>query len=241
MVREIVVVRHGLCSGNAAERASSKGDHSLFTETLRRQDSSEWPLLQEGIRQSQEAGRWIRSSIPGDFDCYLTSGMTRADETAFHLGFKDAVWETETLLKERSWGGVECLPNPERDELCRSLGISPVEDSCDWSPPGGESMSMVLQRIRLFLKDASQRFKGKRMLIVSHGAPIHALRVIQHRIADPEYLQFIRDNRFIRNCHIFHFYGLDGSDNEDLPLFRFERSAYLNPDDSWSTSVHTIE
>jgi broad specificity phosphatase PhoE len=240
MPNEIVIVRHGLCSGNAAERASSKGDHSLFTEVLRQQDSSIWSLLQIGIQQSQKAGRWIQSSISEDFDCYLASDMTRASETAFHLGFKDAVWETEILLRERSWGGTESMSNPERFELCTNLGVSPVEDSMDWSPPNGESMTMVLERMRAFLKGAKQKFRGKKLLLVSHGAPIQALRVLQHRVFGSEYLPFVSGNNYVRNCHIFHYFSPKDGGN-DLPLFKFERSAFLNPDGSWSVTVQKID
>lgn len=240
MPSEIVIVRHGLCSGNAAERASSKGDHSLFTEVLRQQDSSEWPLLPVGIWQSQEAGQWIRSSISEDFDYYLSSDMKRASETALHLGFRDATWNTETLLRERSWGGTESISNPERFELCTKMGISPVENSMEWSPPGGESMIIVLKRMETFLKDANQQFEGKKLLLVSHGAPIQALRVLQHRVTSSAYLQFIGGNNYLRNCHILHYFAPRGSGDDGLPSFGFERSAFLNSDGSWSTSVQAI-
>lgn len=240
MPSEIVIVRHGLCSGNAAERASNKGDHSLFTKSLRQQNSSEWPLLPVGIWQSQKAGQWIRSSISEDFDCYIASDMKRASETAFHFGFRDAKWNTEALLRERSWGGTESISNPERFELCTRLGISPVENSMEWSPPGGESMIMVLERMKKFLKDTSQRFSGKKLLLVSHGATIQALRILQHRITSTSYPQFIGGNNYLRNCHIFHYFEPKYS-NGEIQRFGFEKSAFLNPDGSWSTSIQSID
>lgn len=239
MPSEIVIVRHGLCLGNVAERASSKGDHSLFTDALRQQDSSTWSLLPAGILQAQEAGKLIRSSISEDFDCYLASDMTRASETASHLGFRDAIWGTEPLLRERSWGGTESISNPERFKLCANSGVSPVEDSMDWSPPGGESMTIVLKRMQTFLKDAKQKFEGKKLLLVSHGAPIQALRVLQHRIASSVYLKFISGDNYIRNCHILHYFA--PRSGGDLPSFRYERSAFLNPDGSWSVTVQSID
>lgn len=239
MPSEIVIVRHGLCSGNVAERASSKGDHSLFTETLRQQDSSTWPLVTKGVWQSQEAGRLIKSTISGDFDHYVSSDMTRTLETASHLGFSNATWVIETLLRERSWGGAESMPNPERLKLCAELGISPFEDSIHWSPPNGESMVSVLMRLRAFLKNTAQKFKGKRLILISHGAPVQAMRLLQHRIAESDYLRFIGGNNYIRNCHVFHYFARKDNGG-NLPMFGFERSAFLNADDSWSVTVRKI-
>lgn len=240
MPTEIVIVRHGLCTGNAADQASRKGNHSLFSHGLRQQKSTEWPLLPLGVIQSQETGKKIMGSIAENFDHYLTSDITRSIETARGLGFKKAVWEIDTLLRERDWGGIENLPYPERNELFKQAGISSTEDSLEWRPPGGESMLFILRQVESFLKMARQKFHGKKLLIVSHGAPVQAMRVLQHKVVPENYVSFISGNNYIRNCHIFHYFS-PKKDVGITPMYLFERSMFLTADGTWSESIQKIE
>ena len=126
---EMVIVRHGESIGNAAYRASCKGDCSLFTKEVLCQESSQSPLTPTGIKQSELMGEWIRNNISQTFDRYLTSDYVRAIETAKHLGFKNSNWEENTLLRERDWGGFEYLTFPERNDLFKRFGISPPKET----------------------------------------------------------------------------------------------------------------
>ena len=235
MPTEIVLVRHGLCTGNAAGLASRKGDQSLFTQEFRSQKSSDWTLLPHGIWQAQEAGEKIRSAVLRNFDHFIASDIVRSRETAKYLGFS-AVWETDILLRERDWGGTESLPYPERKNIFERNGISLTEDSMKWNPPGGESMLLILGQMRIFLKKVQQRFSGKRILIVSHGGPIQAIRVLQHNVNQTSYASFISGNNYIRNCHIFHYFSKK-NDGCLLPMYEYEHSLYLNSDNNWIETI----
>jgi len=201
---EIVVVRHGQCTGNVADRASFKGNHDLFTRDIREQDSAYWPLTEKGIFESALAGKWIRDNVASKFDHYFVSDYVRAVQTAELMGFHRARWVKNVLLRERDWGGAENLPYPERNSLFEKMGVPLSEDSIFWKPPKGESMHDISKNIRSFFEMLSRIASMQRVLIVSHGAPMQAVRVLQHGITPDSYTSFI-GNDYLRNCHIFHY------------------------------------
>lgn len=239
MPAEIVLVRHGESTGNAASRASHKGNHDLFTKEVRCQESPQWPLTRKGIKESELVGDWIRNNIAPDFDHYFTSDYTRAKETAKHLGFYNSLWLEDILLRERNWGGVENLPYPERSSLFQNFGVPLIEDSMQWKPPNGESMVTLLKRIRSFLEKMQATVSAKRVILVSHGGPIQALRVLQHQIEPSSYSAFISGENYIRNCHVFHFSSKKNEDN-DIPLYSLEKSAYFDLNNGWVETVRKI-
>ena len=236
---EIVLVRHAVCTGNAADRASCRGDHTLFTPEVKKKKSVDWPLLPLGIRQSEEAGEKIRQSISGRFDYYITSDILRAIETAQHLGFKGVEWQANALWRERNWGGSENVPLPERQKIFDRLGIPHMEDSLGWRPPRGESMTSIIRRVELFLKWAQRHLSGKRLLIVSHGGPVQAMRVIQHNIKSQDYPLFISGDNYIRNCHIFQ-YSLRSYGDVNIPKFRLERSLFAKANGDWQDNTQEL-
>lgn len=239
MPAEIIIIRHGQCTGNAADRASIKGDHSLFTPEIRRQKSKDWPLTPKGVRESELAGDWIRKNIAPTFDCYFTSDYMRAIETAKHLNFDGAHWNQDILLREREWGGVENLPYSERNAVFQRTKISTVEDSLEWRPPNGESMLVVLKKVKLFLGKTRETISMKRVLVVSHGAPLQAFRVLQHSVVPSQYISFVNGKNYIRNCHIFHYFDKKG-DGPSVPMYSFERSVFLDPSDNWVETIQKI-
>lgn len=239
MPTEIVIVRHGQCTGNVADRASCKGNHDLFTQEVRNQKSSQWQLTTAGIKESVMAGNWIRKNIISAFDYYFSSDYVRAAETAKCMDFADSHWIESVLLREREWGGIENLPYTERSILFQKLGISFTEDSIFWRPLNGESMVAIIKKIRFFLDRIRKITTGKRIIIVSHGTPLQAFRVIQHKINPSNYISFINGGNYIRNCHIFHYFAKKNGNN-GIPMYSIERSVYLDSNDKWIETVQKI-
>lgn len=239
MPTEIVLLRHGQCTGNVAARASAKGDHSLFSPEIRNQESSLWPLTPLGVKQSILAGNWIRENISPTFDLCFSSDQVRSIETAGYLGFSGTLWKNDLLLREREWGGTENLPVPERDALFQRLEISPIEDSLGWHPPNGESMITVIKKLKSFFKKVGSLVSSKRVIIVSHGGPLQAFRVLQHQVEPHRYTEFISGDNYIRNCHIFHYLNKRNGDN-DFPMYSLERSIFLDPNSQWIETSKNI-
>ena len=236
MADEVIIVRHAKSTGNLASDESRKGNHSLFTRELRSQESWRWPLTPTGITHSEETGRQIRQRICQSFDGYFSSPYPRTLQTAQHLGFTNAVWKQEDLLRERNWGGCENLPYPERYAAFAKVGISSIENSVTWRPPHGESMVELLERAEAFLLFLQQEMPQGLALAVSHGGPVQAFRVLQHGITRAQYPSFISGNNYIRNCHIFHYFEKK-SRNAAFPRYRFERSLYAEVDGNWTESI----
>jgi glucosyl-3-phosphoglycerate phosphatase len=154
----ITVVRHGETEWN--ERRIIQGHtNSSLNETGREQART----LAESLR---ELG----------FDQIVASDLDRAKETALIVGeVLGLTPETDPLLRERSFGEYEGRPT---DDL--SSDLTGIEESVyvdpDARPPGGESFRDVVARAQLFLDKASHEWPGARLLVVTHGGMVQALR-----------------------------------------------------------------
>lgn len=125
------------------------------------------PMNETGIQQVKLAAQAIRRD---DWDLILTSPLGRARQTAEiildHVGF-DAVVEEELLI-ERSFGEAEGLSHQQWKEKYSNLD----------EIPGGESRTQLAIRSQLLLDNVAEKFSGKRILAVSHGALIRTLIAI---------------------------------------------------------------
>jgi uncharacterized phosphatase len=125
------------------------------------------PMNATGFEQVKLAAKALNKD---DWDIVLTSPLTRARQTAEiisdELGF-DQVLE-ETLLIERSFGEAEGLSHEQWKTKFANLD----------EIPGGESKTQLLTRSQLLLDSVSEKFAGKRVLAISHGALIRTLIAI---------------------------------------------------------------
>ncbi len=154
----ITVVRHGETEWN--ERRIIQGHtNSSLNETGREQART----LAESLREQ-------------NFDQIVTSDLDRAKETALIIGeVLGLTPETDSLLRERSFGVYEGRPT---DDL--SSDLTGIEESVyvdpDARPPGGESFRDVVARAQRFLRRADDEWSQTRLLVVSHGGMVQALR-----------------------------------------------------------------
>jgi uncharacterized phosphatase len=152
------------------------------------------PMNQTGIEQVKLAAKAIRKD---DWDLILTSPLGRARQTAEiildHVGF-DSVIE-EQLLIERSFGEAEGLSHEQWREKYSDLD----------EIPGGESRTQLAVRSKLLLDTVAEKFAGKRVLAVSHGALIRTLIAIASQDELP------RDGERLGNASL-NVVGHDSSD-----------------------------
>ncbi len=131
---------------------------------FRLQGITDIPLNETGIAQARDAAAVIG---PNDWDLILTSPLSRARATAEIVaevnGFADA--EVEPLLLERSFGEAEGMSHQEW--LAKYADTNSV--------PGGESLRDLEARANLLLHQLAMKFRGRRILAVSHGALIRIL------------------------------------------------------------------
>lgn len=131
---------------------------------FRLQGVSDIPMNATGIAQAELAGKVIDAN---DWDVLLTSPLSRARDTASIVA-KEAGFERitiEQLLLERSFGEAEGL---KHEEWRAQYG--------DHAPvPGGESLEDLAMRCWELLEMLAKDYRGKRVLVVSHGALIRKL------------------------------------------------------------------
>jgi broad specificity phosphatase PhoE len=154
----ITVVRHGETEWN--ERRIVQGHtNSSLNEAGREQAR----ILAESLREQ-------------GFEVIVASDLDRAQETALIIGEVLGLTPlTDPLLRERSFGEYEGRPS---DDL--SSDLTGIEESVyvnpDARPPGGESFREVVARAQRFLERAADEWPDARLLVVTHGGMVQALR-----------------------------------------------------------------
>ena len=122
-------------------------------------------LSAEGRRQAALLGERRRDD---GVDVVVSSDLARAVETvriAFHGS--GISWQQDRRLRECHYGEL----NGARVER-----LAPRTAYLDRPFPGGQSYGDVVAATRAFLRDATRRFAGSRVLVVSHSANRWALQ-----------------------------------------------------------------
>ena len=119
-------------------------------------------LSETGREQALELG-----ARRHDVDAVFSSDLGRALETVAIAFFDSEVpifhdWR----LRECDYGALNGAPRAELE----------LEKHVEMPFPGGESYADVLARIESFVDDVRRSWDGKRVLVVSHAAPLWALR-----------------------------------------------------------------
>lgn len=155
----LIVVRHGESDWNLSRRTQGQDDRARLTERGRAQARS----LADALR-------------PYERDLIVSSDLTRASQTAAIIAKELSLpVEIEPLLRERDYGELQAGPldavTVEASGVRDGVLVSP-----DARPVGGESFSDVVRRADRFLLRASAEWPDRRLVIVTHGGMIRALR-----------------------------------------------------------------
>lgn len=200
-VRELVVIRHGESSGNAAAAAANAAGADVITVDRRDADVALSPV---GVQQAQALGAALRPLVTdGTVTSVWTSPYVRARETAtFALGEQLAAEVlVDERLRDRELGVLDLLT---------ARGVQnrfPLEaDRRRWlgkfyhRPPGGESWADVALRLRAFLSDLGAD-PADRAVLVGHDAVVLLVRYICERLSEQQVLSIQADDP-VRNVSI---------------------------------------
>jgi len=125
---------------------------------MRLQGTADIPLNQSGIEQVE-----LAASAIGQWDVLLTSPLGRARQSAEILSRAIGVEaEISERLLERSFGIGEGMTYEQWHQRYSKLE----------SIPGAESELSVFSRSHKLLDDTRDKYPGKRVLVVTHGALI---------------------------------------------------------------------
>ena len=151
----LFLVRHGQVPANREFRFVGTRDEGL---------------TDLGVREAEALARGFRFL---DVDVVLSSPKRRALETAQRIS---AAADVEPDLVEQDFGAWEGLTRSEVEALGpdQREALEAFDRSPDASPPGGESLSQVRQRVESLVDRLAREGVGS-VVLVSHVGPIKAL------------------------------------------------------------------
>jgi len=136
--------------------------------------STDLPLTEKGVRQSEAAGECLRKILRNDaFHRIYASSLVRAVQTAAVICGDESGIVIRGDLKEMDLGRLEGLTWEER--AARYPGINIESELSGANLPGGEGFLDVKQRCNNFIKEISAYTYDDNILIVSHGITIRVL------------------------------------------------------------------
>lgn len=151
---------------------------TLWNREGRMQGRLDSPLTRHGQDQARRMGQMLAQLIddPGRFSL-VSSPLGRAYHTmeliAAELGVGANQCRIDRRLKEMSWGQWDGLTLTEIERYFPQELTDRAARPWRYTPPGGESYSMVATRIRPFLEEAAEH---GRLIIVAHGVVAQVLR-----------------------------------------------------------------
>lgn len=166
----LVILRHGQSQWNLENRFTGNADIAL---------------TEAGRQEAAAAGNKLKHIV---FDHAFTSLLGRAQETLDIIlqiiGGSGIQVEKNASLNERSYGELQGL---NKDETAGKYGALQVEQWCKWydvTPPGGESLKRVAERIVRFYQQEVEPLllAGKNVLLVGHGNSLRALMMYLENI-----------------------------------------------------------
>ncbi len=135
-----------------------------------------------GRKQAEESGEELEGK---GISTIYSSPYKRTLETALIVASKlglDAI--KDDRLKETNFTYMDGRPVREYKEAFQK-----EEDKLTKSWDGGESLFDVRKRVERFLNDIHQKYKGEKILIISHGDPLVALESVLRDINGEDILQ----------------------------------------------------
>lgn len=205
------IVRHGESAGNVARDAANASGLEIIDIDVRDVDV---PLSPLGERQAAALGKWF-GEMPGDEkpNVVLSSPYKRALRTAElireHGGLEplDPVNPVivDERLREKEFGVLDRLTkrgiqsmHPDQAEFRRMMG------KFYHRPPGGESWTDVILRLRSGLEMISREFCDDRVLVVAHSVVVLCLRYIIEHMTEEQILTIDREHE-IANCSVTRY------------------------------------
>ena len=230
---ELVLVRHGESVGNLA--ATAAGEKGLPRLDLAYRDP-DTPLSDNGIAQAEALGRHLAAAPPDARpEVVLGSPYVRAASTMQHAmehwsGAPRLVHDER--LRERDLGLFDGMTGqgiketyPEEAERRAAMG------KFYYRPPGGESWTDVVLRVRSLLTDVRAEHAGRRVWVFSHQAVIMAFRYLLESMTEQELLR-IDGETPLGNCSLTA-YRPDGTGR--LSLVTYGEVDHLESSDAEAT------
>jgi probable phosphoglycerate mutase len=137
------------------------------------QGYSDSPLTAEGKLQ---ASRWGKILDQFSWNRLLASDTGRALATAEIINaYLKLPMAIDSRLKEQDWGQWVEKTFPQIEAEAPQVLDEQIHAGWDFCPPGGEDRKSVLKRSQRALQEASDRWPGENILVVTHEGVIKSL------------------------------------------------------------------
>lgn len=228
------VVRHGESAGNVARELAESSQLERIDTGGRDVDV---PLSVRGEQQARALGRWLAAQ-PGERrpTVLYCSPYVRAQQTA-EIALQEADLDLPAVvderLREREFGVLDALTRrgivalfPQEAERRAVLG------KFYHRPPGGESWTDALLRIRSVLDDVRRDCSGERVLLVAHQVVVLLVRYVIEAMTEDEVLA-IDSAHELANCSLTS-YSFDPTlgPRGGLRLEQFNEVEHLRQEDA---------
>jgi broad specificity phosphatase PhoE len=203
------IVRHGESAANVARGYAYANGLPMIDVSVRDMDV---PLSDRGERQAEALGHWF-GQLPAEEQpsVVLCSTYTRARSTAeivcerAGLSRDNLTFVVDERLREREFGIFDRLTNvgieqrfPEQAALKHFLG------KFYHRPPGGESWSDVILRLRSVIDTITREYRGERVMIVCHSVVVLCFRYLLERMTEEQILEVDRGEE-VANCSVTQY------------------------------------
>jgi broad specificity phosphatase PhoE len=220
------VVRHGESAGNIARETAERDRLERIALDTRDVDV---PLSDAGKGQASALGTWIAEQ-PEPPTVVWTSPYVRAAQTAeiaLSTAGLDLPLVVDERLREREFGVLDGLTRRGieqqwPDEAARRTAIGKFYHR----PPGGESWTDALLRVRSAVADMRRDCAGERVLIVAHQVVVLLVRYVVEGMTEQEILA-IDALGDVANCSVTSYVAEDGS----MRLEAYNDTAHLVEED----------
>ena len=203
------LVRHGQSAGNVARDAADAAGLPIIDLAVRDVDV---PLSELGHRQAQALGDWF-SRLPESErpEVVLTSPYLRAQETARAICKAGGTTSDarklviDERLREREFGILDRLTTAGiHAQFPDQAAHRAVLGKFYHRPPGGESWTDVILRLRSALDTISLHYADKRVLIACHQVVVLCFRYILEEMTEAEVIAISRDSNVL-NCGVCEY------------------------------------
>ena len=195
------VVRHGESSGNVARERAEASRQDRIDLSHRDVDI---PLSEGGRLQAAALGHRL-AALPEPPTRLWVSPYVRAQQTAdiaLSTAGLDVPRVVDERLREREFGVLDGLTRqgitalyPEESERRAKIG------KFYHRPPGGESWSDVLLRLRGAMQDLALQAEGERVLLVAHQVVVLLVRYVLEQMDEQQVLAVDGEGE-VANCSI---------------------------------------
>ena len=177
---KLYVIRHGNTDSNALHVLNGKLDEDINDK---------------GINQALEAAKIVKDL---DIDLIICSPLLRTRHTCNIVNVNNIEVIYDKRIEERDWGSLTNTKIDEsyHDEYWNYYSKVKVE--------GLETVPELFERVHSFLDEIKETYKGKNLLIVTHGGVARAIHFYFNELPkDGQIRKYIPGNCEIKEYEIF--------------------------------------